>query len=288
MRPRVLISNKATAWTSAERHEHGIEVEITRSKTKKMKHVTNYSLLSPELADIAQNSKKGVIGRLFSRRSNSEKYEVGSPAWAAFHSARLRNPVVKDITDIQPWMYYDRLTSAVNAAPAATLMFFTTPLSSTKTKLDTNLKQASRLPDPKHFLVTSLRFVFSNMFAPDIEAMIVNYYIELWIGDKIYAEGHFDLYPGGAGVDGAVSSAVASPAATSFASNGTPHPFAVNQWGKDQGIHILQGQTFQVLAVSPAPPTLANTSAAVGGWAQQGRGLNVRAVLDGILYREVQ
>jgi len=253
-----------------------------------VRHVQSFNLLSPALADIAKNSGRGIFGRFFRRSSTAEKYPVGSAKWAAFHSARLNNPVVKDITDIQPWMYYDRLTAAAAATPSNTLLFFTTPMSSSKTKLDTNLKQASRLPDPKHFLVTSLRFVFANMFAPDIEAMIINYFIEFEIGDKIYAEGHFDLYPGGAGINGAVGAALTSPAAASFANNGYPNPFAVNQWGKDNGIHILQGQTFQVRAISPAAPTLAANSAAVGGWPQQGQGLNVRAVLDGILYREVQ
>jgi hypothetical protein len=245
-------------------------------------------LPTERLGELAQAAKRSVFGRFFSRSSAAEKYPVGSASWMAYHAARLRNPVVKDIADIQPWMYYDRLTAAQGASPAQQLLFFTTPLSSTKTKLDTNLKQAGRLPDPKHFLVMSLRFVFTDMFPPDIELMTESYYIEFEIGDKIYAEGHFDLFPGGAGIYGAIGAALTSPAVASISNNGYPNPFAVNQWGKDHGIHILQGQTFQVRAIAPTAVTLAATSAAVGLYKQQGRGLNCRAVIDGILYREVQ
>ena len=74
------------------------------------------------------------------------------------HIRRTKNPVVPDLADVQPWMYYDRLTTAAGASPG-NMLFFTTPLSSTKSKLDTNLKQAGRLPDPKHFLVMALRMI---------------------------------------------------------------------------------------------------------------------------------
>ncbi len=188
------------------------------------------------------------------------------------------NPVVPNITDIQPWLYYDRLTAAANTTPANNLLFFTTPMSSTKTKLDTNLKQAGRLPDPKHFLVMSIRFMFgSNMTVADIQAMIRNYYVELEIGDKIFAEGHIDMYPGGGGIDGVATTTATTTTITAL-NNGIATPSATNNWGSEHGIHILQGQTFQVRLISPSAPTLAAS----------GHGLDIRAILDGNLYREVQ
>ena len=215
--------------------------------------------LSP--AALAGDSRKNMFARTIERARRA----VG----------RHHNPVVPNITDIQPWMYYDRLTSAANAAPSNSLLFFTTPLSSTKTKLDTNLKQAGRLPDPKHFLAMAIRFVFdSGMAVADIQLMIRNYYIEFEIGDKLFAEGHLDLYAGGAGITGL---AATTTTITAY-NNGAADPTATNNWGAEHGIHILQGQTFQVRAISPAAPTM---SAA-------GLGLNLRCVLDGILYREAQ
>lgn len=199
------------------------------------------------------------------------------------------NPIVPNVTDIQPWMYYDRLTAAASSSPSTSLLFFTTSLSATKTKLDTNLKQSGRLPDPKHFLVTSLRFVFDNGMSPsDINLLNKSYYIEFEIGDKIFAEGHFDLYPGGAGLDG-FASAATTAAATSMqqlaVNNGFPSPMSINNWGKEHGIHILQGQSFVVRALAPVAVTL---GAALVPVAQSTPGMNVRAVLDGILYREAQ
>lgn len=246
------------------------------------------NLLSPVIADIARSAKNSVIGKFFSRRSTREKYPVGSKEWITLTSAKLNNPLVKDITDIQPWQYYDRLTAAAGAAVSQTLPFFLTPQGATKTKLDTNLIMAGQLPNPKHFLVMDLRFIFSNMFAPDIEAMIAGYYIEFTIGDKIYAEGHFDTYPGGAGVYSAVSGTLAAGNVAQVASNGMPDPNAVNMWGQSNGIHILQGQNFVVKATAPNAVTLAAAAAASVGYSQQGRGLNQRAVIEGILYREVQ
>lgn len=189
----------------------------------------------------------------------------------------LPNPVVPDMADIQPWFYYDRAVVAAATATPSTILFFSSPMSGTKTKLDTNLQQAGRLPDPKHFLCTSIRFIpLPNMAAADIIAMIANYWVEFFIGDKTFAEGHIDLYPGGAGLYGATAT---TGVTNSFTDNGYPNPMAVNDWGLDRALHILQGQSFGVKLISPAPPTMT---------AGPGTGLNLRCVLDGVLFREVQ
>lgn len=227
---------------------------------------------------------------------------------------KYKNPVVPDLADVQPWLFYDRLKTAAGASPG-NLLFFTTPLSSTKSKLDTNLKQAGRLPDPKHFLAMAMRFVVSPDIAPaDLDLILKSYYIEFEIGDKIYAEGHLDLYPGGAGVSGLAAVSVAGTNSTNIVqlgtmqlNNGEANPNAVNSWGTDHGIHILQGQTFQVRALAPTAVTLAaaattnntpqgigattitaGTAGASGTGTFGGIGADIRAILDGILYREVQ
>lgn len=194
------------------------------------------------------------------------------------------NPVVPGIVDIQPWLFYDRLTAAAGATLATTLQFFTSPMSSTKTKLDTNLKVAGQLSNPKHFLTLALRFVFdAGMNIKDTLAIIKAYYVEFEIGDKIFAEGHFDLYPGGAGVDGFGLPATAGNVHKAMTNNGIPSPLATNTWGKEHGIHIMQGESFVVRGIAPTAVTLqADDSYAITP------GMNIRAYLDGILYRQAQ
>ncbi|MBK8200671.1 MAG: hypothetical protein IPK75_20230 [Acidobacteria bacterium] len=116
--------------------------------------------------------------------------------------------------------------------------------------MDTNLKQAGRLPDPKHFFVTALRFLFSaRNKLTDIARLNDNFYVEFEIGDKIYAEGHVDLYPSGAGIYG-----TSTKSDESAYTNGVADPNAVNLWGVDRGIHILQGQISRcVCAVRRSP-----------------------------------
>lgn len=194
------------------------------------------------------------------------------------------NPVVPGIVDIQPWLYYDRLSAAAGATPSTTLQFFTSPLSATKTKLDTNLKVAGQLSNPKHFLVMALRFVFdAGMNIKDIVKLVKGYYIELEVGDKIFAEGHLDTYPGGAGISGFSLPATAAAIPKQVSSNGIASPLAVNNWGKEHGIHILQGESFVVRAIAPTAVTLEADDANA-----MTPGMNVRAYLDGILYRQAQ
>lgn len=211
----------------------------------------------------------------------SEKQFAADRARQVTSLRHKSNPLVPDMTDIQPWMFYDRLTAAAASQVTQNLLFFTTPLSSGKTKLDTNLKQAGRLPDPKHFLLMAIRFVFSSdMAIADIQNILKSYYVELEIGDKIFSEGHLDLFPGGAGLDGTTSTTVAA-STSGFTNNGNPNPLATNNWGTEHGIHIQQGQTFQVRCIAPTAITMA--AGAAGG-----TGMNLRCVFDGILYREVQ
>jgi hypothetical protein len=188
---------------------------------------------------------------------------------------RRSNPVMPNWTDVQPWVFYDRLTTAVNTATPTLYQFFTVPMGGAKTKNDTNLKQAGRLPDPKHFFVTAMRFVLDPfMKLVDIKNLFHNYYVEWEIGDKVYAEGHLDYYAGGSGIAGH------STNTSEFAwNNGIASPNDVNQWGSDRGIHILQGQTFQVRVLGA---TFTTSNDADSG------GVNLRCLLEGILYREVQ
>lgn len=188
---------------------------------------------------------------------------------------RFANPIVPNLADRQAWELYDRVTVATNTATASSYIFFQTPISATKTKVDTNLIQAGRLEDPQRFFVTALRFIFSSdVKNVDIQTFLKRYYCEFWVGQKIYQEGPLVLFPGGAGVAG-----FTTKTDSANWNNGVPNPSAINLLG-EEGIWILQGQQFRVETKAATVFTTSNASDATG--------LNILCVLDGILYRQVQ
>jgi hypothetical protein len=204
--------------------------------------------------------------------------DIGSVERMKTKAFRAKNPVAADLADVVPYKIYDTLTTAANTAASGMYQFFTTPQSATKGKLLTNLEQAGRLPDPRHFFVRSLRFIFgASMLLTDILAMLNNYYAEFWIGNKIYMEGPLYLFPGGAGVNG-----VTTNTSESVYSLGMPDCTTVDDFG-DKGFSILQGQTFKVnVIMGGTTPTFSNTTTPASA------GLRLICVLDGILAREVQ
>ena len=112
--------------------------------------------------------------------------EVGTPEWRARKRAvSAHNPIAQDMADVIPYKIWDTATVAKNTQVGTEIQFFTTPQSATKGKLLTNLEQAGRLPDPRHFYVRAMRIIFgSDMLLTDIQAMLKNYYLEFWIGDR--------------------------------------------------------------------------------------------------------
>lgn len=208
------------------------------------------------------------------RRKPTIGKALGSVERFAKKIVRAHNPVAQDLADVIPYKIYDTLTTAANTAGSAEYQFFTTPQSATKTKLLTNLEQAGRLPDPRHFFVRSLRFIFQQgMVLSDIRLMLLNYYVEFWIGNKIYMEGPLYLFPGGAGMTGVTTNTTESAWTL-----GTPDPCSVDDFG-EKGFSILQGQTFKVKVI--------NGGAAIT-FSSTGNGLNLICVLDGLIAREVQ
>lgn len=179
---------------------------------------------------------------------------------------RNQNPIVPGVADLVNWFYYDTAaTVAAGAATAAQYMFYTNPISATKTKAATNMEQVSRLPDPYVFNATHLGiYISSNTIKADIDLILANAYIEFKVGDKTYAEGPIQYFPGGAGLTG--NGTVANSAYV----NGTPqlgNMFDMRLPGGimlgdgkmtdgNTGISILQGQTFKVLLNFPTQPTM--------------------------------
>jgi len=190
--------------------------------------------------------------------------------------ARQGNPIVPNAADILPWVLYDRLTVASATATATTIRLFTQPIgTASKTKQDTNLDQVQRLPDPQWFNATGLGFYFSSATVKaDIDSFLDNYHIEFWIGQKVYAEGPLQVFPGGAGLAGETTQTAQSVFTIG-------QPYHSNTWdlrlpaGIDLGMDpqsgglivsdgiigqtILQGQQFRVEILGTAFTTAAQT-----------------------------
>ncbi len=198
------------------------------------------------------------------------------------------NVFAQDVIDRGPWVFYDRQTTSAGSTTSGTYFYFTTPIGGTKTKSDTNLVQANRLPPPQAFSVSSIGFVFAtNMLHSDIRQMILNYFFEFKIGQKVFAEGSLDLFPGGVGLMGAVSTNHATTALVSVLNNGDPSLLATRRFPDYPriipanvffGLNVISGAATFTLAATVASTIV---SSAYGG-------LDLRAILDGIYDREVQ
>ncbi len=198
------------------------------------------------------------------------------------------NVFAQDVIDRGPWVFYDRQTTAAGSATSGTYYFFTTPIGGTKTKSDTNLVQANRLPPPQAFSLSSIGFVFAtNMLHSDTRQFILDYFFEFKIGQKIFAEGCLDLFPGGIGLMGTVATNHATTALISVLNNGDPSLLATRRF-PDYPRIIPANVFFGLNVISGAATfTLASTVASTIVSSAYG-GLDLRAILDGVYDREVQ
>jgi hypothetical protein len=196
------------------------------------------------------------------------------------------NVFAADVVDRGPWLLYDRNTTAVSTATPANYFFFTSGLSATKTKSDTNV-DANQLPPPRAFSVQSIGFIFAPiMFFSDVWNLMKNYYFEFKIGVKIFAEGPLQLFPGGGGISAAVSTNHATTSLLQVMNNGDPSLLSCRRFPDYPRIipanvrfylNVIQGAavftTFAAVAATIVSP-------AYGG-------VDLMAILDGILDREV-
>jgi|SRR6185312_3217999 len=226
-------------------------------------------------------------------------YDLNSYLSSTKRKKRQVNPIAPNAADIVNWVLYDRYSVATTTSIGSTFSFFTQPIgTNNKTKADTNLDQVQRLPDPLWFNTVGVGFQFSSdTVKADIDAFLNDYYMEFWVGQKVYLEGPFESFPGAAGLTGTASAptAVAASAWTVGVAR-TDNFFDVRlpqgiQLGTTvdgagngvpivsdglTGITILQGQQFKIQVI--APSTVPTTTAA----------FKIRAYLLGILSRGVQ
>src|SRR5579863_442959 len=199
------------------------------------------------------------------------------------------NVFMQDVVDRGPWLFYDRLQTAQNTNTQATYAFFNTPQGTgAKTKSDTNMVQGNRLPPPQAFSMQHIGFIFATtMLFADIAGFIKNYYFELKIGTKVFAEGPLHLFPGGAGLSGALATNHATTAMLQIVNNGDPSLLATRRFPDYPriipanvffGLNVISGASTVALAAQVASTVI---SPVYGG-------LDLMAVIDGVYDREVQ
>ena len=213
---------------------------------------------------------------------------------AAKRQSRRSNPIAPNQADIVKWVLYDRFIFAAGTTVPSNFKFFTQPIgTNAKTKVDTNLDQVQRLPDPLWFNTEGVGFAFSPLnSAVDVQGFLASEYMEYWVGQKVYLEGPFQVFPGGVGLWGSE--------AGNLVANGVPRIDNVYYVRLPAGIHlgvdtnnspiitdgligitVLQGQQFRIEANAPSGGVALSSGTGATG-------LTINAYLFGILSRGVQ
>lgn len=252
-----------------------------------------YELSFDELGESPKSLAKRQ-GKVGFKTSLTEFFKAGR------RQARKQNPIAPNQADVVKWILYDTFTFAAGTTVPNNFKFFTQPIGTAgKTKVQTNLDQVQRLPDPLWFNTEGIGIYFDPLtLATDIDAFLRSEFIEYWVGQKTYIEGPIQCFPAGAGLYG-----VASGANISAFSNGIPRidnaydvrlPAGIHL-GNDTnnvpivtdgliGVTILQGQQFRIEMNAP----MGGAALAASTATPPGTGLQVMAMLFGILSRGVQ
>jgi hypothetical protein len=254
-----------------------------------------YELSFREMGE-TERSLNRRIGKVGFRTRMTEFFK------AAKRRHRAENPIAPNQADIVKWILYDRFQFAASTTVPNNFKFFTQPIGTAgKTKIDTNLDQVQRLPDPLWFNTEGIGFYFGPLNSPaDINAFLNSEYMEYWVGQKTYLEGPIQCFPSGAGLSGAITGSTAYGLLT----NGTARIDNIYDVRLPAGIHlgvdannvpivtdgligitVLQGQQFRIEMQAPAGGAALSAAAATP---YPGTGLTVMAYLFGILSRGVQ
>jgi hypothetical protein len=245
-------------------------------------------------------TEMGETPASLSKRSGKVGFRASLTEWVrtAIRRKRQTNPIAPNQADIVKWILYDRAQFSPGTTVPSNFKFFTQPIgTNAKTKIDTNLDQVQRLPDPLWYNTEGIGFYFSatNTLA-DINAFLQSEYMEYWVGQKVYIEGPIQCFPGAAGLFGSAQTQIAL-------TNGLPRADNLFDVRLPAGIHlgadannvpivtdgligvtILQGQQFRVEMNAPSGGAALTAAAAT----PPGTGLTVGCYLYGILSRGVQ
>lgn len=264
------------------------------------------------------NSDNGVIGVMPFEgnisKSGTNKFgmkdvisEYRKHAKSINQGFRKPNPIAPGLADLVQWTLYDRTIFANNTTTPVNFKSFTIPqgqgvgiAGGTKTKADTNMEQVQRLPDPLWMNVVAMGIYFANpVFKTDLDNFINNYYVEFWIGQKVYLEGPYQLFPSAAGIAGVTTET--SQASWTNGISRTDNLYDVRlpaglNLGTDStdgstittdgliGLTILQGQQFKLENNAPGGGVALTNNATN----PLGQGIDFMPFLFGILSRGVQ
>lgn len=165
---------------------------------------------------------------------------------------RNTNAIMADWVDRGPWQYWDTVTfpSAAVGPVAQQYNPFSVPIGSqnpltlvttTKTKLQTNMVRQNQFPPPRCLLLIAIGFYFSSQFLkPDIDKILDSCYMEFRIDDKIFHEGQLWEFPPGAGLAG-----VSTQTTESVYTLGLPAPQYQRRYG-DWAKYIAPIQQFSM------------------------------------------
>src|SRR5215471_11659326 len=140
-----------------------------------------YELSFDELGESEKSLNKRV-GKVGFRTSLTNFFK------SAKRRARPTNPIAPNQADIVKWILYDRFQFAAGTTVPNNFKFFTQPIGTNgKTKIDTNLDQVQRLPDPLWFNTEGIGFAFGIATSPiDLDGFLRSEYMEFWVGQKVY------------------------------------------------------------------------------------------------------
>src|SRR5215471_16273875 len=143
-----------------------------------------YELTFDELGESPKSLSKRA-GKVGFRTSLTEFFK------AAKRKARAQNPIAPNQADIVKWIIYDRFRFAAGTTVPNNYKYFTQPIGTNgKTKVDTNLDQVQRLPDPLWYNTEGIGFYFSPLNdILDTNNFLNSEYMEFWVGQKVYVEG---------------------------------------------------------------------------------------------------
>lgn len=204
------------------------------------------------------------------------------------------NSIMAGWVDRGPWQYWDTFQVAAATQLASSYLMFQIPQgqqnplagNTTKTKLQTNMTKAGEFPPPRCLLLEAIGFAMGGqpitsggvttwtpMFLGDIVALLNSMYIEFRIDDKIFHEGHLELFPGGTGLAG-----VSTQSGQQAYSNGIPAPGYMRRYG-NWSKYIAPLQQFSLSLIIPGTPPTTDAN---------GPGIYTKIYLDGLTDRSVQ
>jgi hypothetical protein len=165
---------------------------------------------------------------------------------------RNTNAIMADWVDRGPWQYWDTITFPNSGLGPVAQQYnpFSVPIGSqnpltavttTKTKLQTNMVRQNQFPPPRCLLLIAIGFYFSSQFLkPDIDKILDSCYMEFRIDDKIFHEGQLWEFPPGAGLTG-----VTTQTTESVYTLGLPAPQYQRRYG-DWAKYIAPIQQFSM------------------------------------------